>query len=206
VKTRAPFHRGYDMAEALCASAKRQRKEKGGEGSWLDWHIGVVRPSESVHDLRERQYKRGTRGGFRLTMRPYPLNDLDRGWLWLERQILGPDDAANDSLRGFCDTPNGLTPNAWFASRNRIKQIPALLMESNEALQRQFTAWQTTSPALGFPESLENDGSLGGETPLLDAIELLDLCLRLDHDPRPLDHSIEKENPQQAETEGTVHE
>ena len=66
-KTKYPFYRGYELAEALCKNAKNKRKD---DGSWLDFQIAYGGFSGSLSEIRDRQYKT-VQGD--LIMRPYPL-------------------------------------------------------------------------------------------------------------------------------------
>ncbi|MHB2148281.1 Cas10/Cmr2 second palm domain-containing protein [Calditrichota bacterium LG25] len=70
-KTKYPFYRGYELAEALCKSAKKRRKDDGGRGSYLDFHIAYGGFTGTLKDIREAHY-RGVQGS--LLIRPYPLN------------------------------------------------------------------------------------------------------------------------------------
>lgn len=72
-KLKYPFYRGYQIAEELCRNAKKKRKEKNDDGSWIDWHISYGGFSGTLDDIRE-QYK-VTQGS--LLMRPYKLIDND---------------------------------------------------------------------------------------------------------------------------------
>jgi len=184
VKAHAPFHRSYELAEDLCRSAKRARraaneKRSGTEtGCWIDWYVGGTRPGQGVEAMRHRAYRHG---GNHLTMRPYPLMGIeneDRSWGWLDRQLLGPGDThgtANQGLRGAA---------CWVGSRSRVKLLRALVTSGGAAIRRQVEAWRAIDTELRLPAALDDSGFVGAGTPLLDAIELLDLHLRLDPDPR----------------------
>jgi hypothetical protein len=182
VKAHAPFHRSYELSEALCASAKAARSEanertRRESGSWLDWHVGVTRPGESVSNIRARQYRT------RLTMRPYPLQDPDvphRDWRWFDAQVLGPDATENASLRGFRSRGDTAAPNGWAGSRSRVKGLGQLLQDGGDAVTLQMNAWRTIEPSLQLPDGVNERGLVETRSPLLDAIELLDLHLRLD--------------------------
>jgi hypothetical protein len=190
VKAHAPFHRSYELAEDLCRSAKRARrtdKERLGveTGGWLDWHIGSTRPGERVEDIRRRQYQRGGRD---LTMRPYPLAKIEgrnQSWEWLDGALLGPGvapDIVKQGLRGA---------EGWSGSRSRVKRLRALVSDGAAEVKRQIEAWKAADKAaddvIRLPGGLEDDGHIGHKTPLLDAIELLDLHMRLEPDrARPL--------------------
>lgn len=182
VKPHAPFHRSYELAEALCASAKSRRRTTNDQvgvdtGSWLDWHVGTPRPGETVESIRLRQYQRGDS---MLTLRPYPLEDIGgrQGWRWLDRDVLGPDTHAEHALRGFVDG-GAAKPNEWSGSRNRVKLLDQLIVEGRDAVKRQLEAWRTIECGIQLPGGLHDTGFVGSETPLLDAIELLDIHLQL---------------------------
>lgn len=189
VKPHAPFHRSYELADALCAWAKRARRlanDRCGAdtGSWLDWHVGTTRPSESIEAIRARQYRRGSK---QLTMRPYPLagSSAHQGWPWLDHDVLGPGKMANEAFRGFQKVDGGqLGPNGWSGSRSRVKRLGQLVGEDGDAVKRQMEAWGAIEGEVSLPGRLPDTGFIGDRTPLLDAIELLDLHLRLDPDPR----------------------
>jgi hypothetical protein len=167
VPAHAPFDRAYGLAEALCGNAKLGRREQGDEGPWLDWHIGTPRPGDSVSDLRGRAY---ATGAWKLTCRPYRLGtgSEDREtWKWLAGTVLG-------------DAPDGFRGERWRAHRNKVKELRAVVREGPEGVGRAREGW-TVARELQLPGGLDaTNGFLDGvRTPLLDAIELLDLHLPL---------------------------
>jgi hypothetical protein len=180
VKAHAPFHRSYDLAEGLCASSKQARREMHKKrqvesGCWLDWQVGSARPGETVEGLRAREYK-----GNKLTMRPYPLNPFNgrkESWSWLDTELLGPGTTPETAEQGF----RGAT--CWKESRSRVKRLGALVSGDPEGIQRQIQAWKTIETETQLPAELHDDDFIVDRTPLLDAIELLDLHLRLEPDP-----------------------
>lgn len=179
VRAHAPFSRAYELCESLCASAKRaKRKADTDDGSdtdgWLDWHIGAVRPDESLDEIRRRQYSAG-----KLTCRPFPL-DGDAAtrltWRWLDTELLG-DASGNGDSKGFRN------PRVWGERRNKVKTLATLLRESEQAIKAQLDAWRLIEPRIGLPTPLDASGFNGARTPLLDAVELLDIHLRLEEPP-----------------------
>lgn len=195
VRVHAPFYRGYQLAERLCRSAKYARrkhieKDEGETGGWLDWHVGATRPSESVEEVRTRQYRAGAQ---QLTMRPYPLAQLNnrrQSWRWLDEDFLGPAPVrgADGTFRGFrreggADEKGIVIPNAWSGSRSRVKLLGSLVASGPDEIRRQIDAWSALGEAIALPGGLPGNGYLGPTTPLRDAIELLDLHVRLDPDP-----------------------
>lgn len=191
VHTHAPFYRSYELAAQLCESAKKKRTATKSNNSWVDWHIGTVRPSEPLERLRARQYQAPTSEA--LTMRPYPIPAQRRtqSWTWLQNDLLA-------GLRG---------DSMWKGSRSRVKRLLSLVDQGPAHVQRQLNAWRASSdraappaaevPAetasamppsdaphpLALPGGLPDTGFIGEATPLRDAIELLDLHLQLDAPP-----------------------
>jgi hypothetical protein len=172
VPAHTPFDRAYELAEALCAHAKRRRHEEDDAGSWMDWHIGPPGPGESVEELRARAYSH-TAGPVELalTCRPYRLGSATGGqpesWRWLSRTLLGTD---GDAFRG----------DQWRQHRNKIKELAPAIREGSAGVRRALEAW-TVAGTLPLPGGLDEvHGFLdGARTPLLDAIELLDIHLPL---------------------------
>lgn len=188
VKAHAPFHRGHAFAEVLCRSTKEARHREnqrghGDTGCWLDWHIGSTRPSDGVEDVRRRGYRQGD-----LTMRPYPLvrsDGREPSWVWLDSELLGPGNQSATADEGFRGALR------WARSRNRVKKLASLVPDGADAVQRQMDAWNAIEAGIELPAGLAKGGFIGRATPLLDAIELLDLHLRLEPDPRVADGSAE---------------
>jgi hypothetical protein len=180
VKAHAPFHRSYDIAESLCTSAKRARLDSNQRmqaetGCWLDWHVGSTRPADTVADIRRREYQGGDR-----TMRPYPLtqfNGHEQSWGWLDTELLGPGRTPKTAERGFRGA------ECWAGSRSRVKRLGSLVPAGRDGIARQVEAWNAIEDGVQLPARLSDGGSIGQRTPLLDAIELLDLHVRLEPDP-----------------------
>lgn len=180
VKAHAPFHRSYDLAESLCDSAKRARlhanqRLQAETGCWLDWHVGSTRPAETIKDIRTREYQRG-----HMTMRPYPLspfNGREQSWDWLDTELLGPGTTPTTAEGGFRGAA------CWAGSRSRVKRLGALVPAGRDAIRRQVDAWNAIEDGVQLPAGLLDEGFIGPQTPLLDAIELLDLHVRLEPDP-----------------------
>ncbi len=72
IRTKYPFYRGYTLAEALCASAKKKGRERN--GSWLDFHISYRGLSGSLSEIRHTHYNVG---GHSLLWRPWEIDGKD---------------------------------------------------------------------------------------------------------------------------------
>lgn len=55
-KAKYPFYRGCKLAEQLCKSAKKRRKNEGNEGSWLDFHVAYGGFSGDTEEIRSAHY------------------------------------------------------------------------------------------------------------------------------------------------------
>ena len=171
VPVHTPFERAYALAEALCNHAKGKRREQNSEESWLDWHIGVPRPGEGIRELRARAYSHRTgTTSLELTCRPYRLGADDHHcgtWRWLSRTVLGTQ---TEGFRG----------SRWAQHRNKLKQLARVVREGPEGVRRARAAW-TAAASIPWPGGLDKtNGFFHGErTPLLDALELLDIHLPL---------------------------
>lgn len=174
VAAHSPFDRAYDLAEALCGNAKARRRERGDAGNWIDWHVGDPRPGEGIAGMRKRAYSQPIgQVALELTCRPYRVgSDLDETetWRWLAGTVLGTGPAG---FRG-----------AWAQHRNKVKELLSLVREGPDGVGRARGGW-TAADGLRWPAAIdETNGFLGAvRTPLLDAIELLDIHLPLSAEP-----------------------
>lgn len=178
VRSHYPFVRGYELSEGLCAAAKLAKRDAEASsglkdtGCWIDWHRGITRPNESVAEIRERQY-----GHKELTCRPYPLDgDVSQRltWDWLDSELLGEPAAGGSNRLSLRN------PGIWGERRNKVKNLAGLARDGANAIRRQLEAWSSVAPDLKLPTPINVDGFKAGRTPLLDAVELLDIHLRLD--------------------------
>lgn len=171
VKAHAPFSRSYELCEELCATAKREREANSDTRCWIDWHVGSTRPGESVPEIRKRQYQGG-----KLTCRPYPLDGDDSQrltWEWLDSALLGESARDENSPLSFRN------PDVWGERRNKVKTLASLVGDGGDTVREQLEAWNSVAPDLRLPSPIHENGFKGDRTPLLDAVELLDIHLRL---------------------------
>ncbi len=164
VRVHDPFSQAYLLCENLCSNAKqRLKKEDFVENDCaLDWHIGLPHPSERLENIRNSLYRLDR---YELTGRPYFLNQgaKVRTWDWFERKLL-----------------NFLRTGTWKEHRNKVKKLLELVYEGPEEMERKLKAWKAVFPQLKLPAEIETNGFSGGRTPIVDAVELLDIHLTLD--------------------------
>lgn len=183
VPSRAPIIRAYHLAESLCASAKQRVRALMEEGeqpagfeSALDWHIGYTGTVENLERLRSRQYRRDSN---LLTLRPYVMGDaeicLPGTWHWLVRDVLTGEKGFQSSL--------------WQEHRNKAKELRETIRLGPEMVVDEVRSWKIPFPHLCLPPGLPQNGYLNAApgvkdpaTPLLDAVELMDLSIFLDTD------------------------
>jgi hypothetical protein len=181
VRSHSPFIRAYALAEDLCASAKREVRDRGWDGGMLDWHLGATRPGEGIQTIRDRQHRGRGPQVTDLTCRPYRVGggpDEVGSWRWLIDDLLG-------------DRPASLRGPAWRQRRGKLDALTRVARDGPMAVARQLDAWRVSFPDLSLPEAIA-DGFLDGRTPLLDAVELLDRAQTLDatvSQPSPQEHT-----------------
>jgi len=170
VRVRSPFIRAYHLAEQLCQSAKMKVKENGGDHCAIDWHIGLGRPGQALSEIRNKQYHSAH---YELTCRPYCLErqiNNEQGhtsWQWLSHVLLDDD---------LC----GLRGKVWAERRNKVMNLQELVHDGPKIVEPALEAWQVIDNKLQFPAPVAKSGFIDNQrTPLLDAVELLDLHLKL---------------------------
>lgn len=176
VRAHSPFARAYELAEKLCRSAKGKLKETGHSGCAVDWHIGIARPAQSPSEIRKRQYQTGSHGCNHLTCRPYLLGsgkDEEETWRWLSQKLLDDDQC-------------GFRGKVWTVQRNKVKALADLVWEGPDRVKAAIRSWsivntESENAAIRRLPMLEEHGGFfdGSRTPLLDAVELVDLHLVL---------------------------
>ncbi len=70
IKSKYPFSRGYDLAEALCTNAKETRKVKGEQCSYLDFHLSHGGFTGTPKEIRQKHFQ-AAQG--MLPYRPYKI-------------------------------------------------------------------------------------------------------------------------------------
>ncbi|MBP6738786.1 MAG: hypothetical protein KA146_02295 [Leptospiraceae bacterium] len=163
IKNKYPFYRGYQMAEALCANAKKIRRDLGDQGSWLDYQVFPTGIYGGLKEIRESHYITGD--GNHLLWRPYKLGDGIHGL---------------DSMRkaagelAFNPISNEQMP------RSKYKELQNILGKSKEERQsfllqeefrdRKLPQWDNSDSL--FREKSINVSSIKTVTPYYDMIEI----------------------------------
>lgn len=75
--TKFPLYKGYKLAEESCRNAKKIRKEKKDQGSWIDFHIHYKGLSGSLTEIRNTHFQ--SPQGNLCKYRPYKVNSTAVG-------------------------------------------------------------------------------------------------------------------------------
>jgi len=88
-------------------------------------------------------------------------------WRWLSETVLGRE-------------KNGFRGRRWGERRNKVKQLASLVREGPEGVLETLKVWQALDADLDFPPGVPSNGFFDSRrTPLLDAVELVDIHLPL---------------------------
>jgi len=173
VKTHYPFSRAYALAEDLCQSAKKYRREHKDElkdVACLDWHIAFTGLAGDVEEIRRREYTSKT--NLRMTQRPVALKQISvtDALAW---------EVVESALKAFQD-------EEWSDKRNKVKALRDALREGENAVDKFLKMYGLTKerlPQLDSGDQLEEfrrKGWSGDVCGYFDAVELLDLYLPLE--------------------------
>lgn len=167
-KTKYPFYRGYELAEELCAEAKKIGRENS--ESWLDFHIAFSGLSGDLEVIRKKQYQAGSNN---LLWRPWKIGkDGDHS---IEKLKAAIDLFINGEKEGDKDNSK---QKPW--PRSKIKKLAQILVEG-ETATREFLRIEE-SKSVRLPHFINNDEKQYGwyksnshsGTPFLDIIEVMD--------------------------------
>ncbi len=163
VKSHYPFARAYALAEELCSSAKRYRRDKKIDGSCLDWHFALSGLGGSIEEVRDREYLASAGS---LTLRPVTLaanpKEAPRAWPVIEKGI--------KAFQG----------EDWAGHHNKVKALRDTLREGPAAVEHFVGALKVQLPTV-LPEMSDwpTKGWQGGSCGYFDAIELADWFIPL---------------------------
>lgn len=151
VKTKYPFYRAYQLAEELCSNAKKIRKEKNKEGSFIDFHISFGGLGGGLEDIRNEHYK--ALDNKKLYKRPYSIEDVEK----------------------FVSAMNELRDKF---PQSKIKKLREVLYEgetSTKEFIEEIKYRKLELPVFSHSEEAKK-GFLNDATPYLDMIEIMDFC------------------------------
>lgn len=151
-KTKYPFYRGYELSEQLCKNAKKVRKDKQSNGSWLDFHIAYGGFSGTLEEIRISHY-RSPQG--ELCFRPYKIGSKDEY-----------------SFKSFVENTKKLKkfPNSKI---KELRQVLTLGEAANKTFVQEMEARGLELPKIDG-RSYEDKLFQDSKTPYFDMIELME--------------------------------
>lgn len=171
VKSHYPFARAYELAEALCASAKKKLPEltPQGKGIVLDWHYATSGVILSLAQMREREYR--SQDGHNLLMRPVRLD-------------IGEPPVGSQywrSWRNFAVVTHEFQESkVWYERRNKVKALRDPLRYGPESV-RLFRQNYDLPPLPEIPDQqMSKTGWHGEDCGYFDAIEAMDFYVQLE--------------------------
>ncbi len=167
VKSHHPFAQAYRLAEELCSSAKRYRRKESIAGSCLDWHFAVSGLSDTLENMRQREYK------------------IKRDWLTLKPVEL--DKNEKRPLRSWQIVNKGINEfrkPEWFERRNKLKALRETLRLGGDAVSQFLLKYGLESlPVIDASLlDLPKRGWWGKYCGYFDAIEMVDWFIPLEED------------------------
>lgn len=172
VKTHFPFSRAYDLATALCASAKdyiKARQEppyNEPDVTALDWHFAVSGLVLNLQHIRAREY---TVPAGSLLLRPLRIND--------------PRQDPVHAWTTFTRLANTFVKHAdWAGRRNQVKALRDALRAGSAATEQFLLAHDLAQlPELDPSRpDFQKQGWHGNECGYFDAIEAMDFFVPLE--------------------------
>ncbi|NWJ97166.1 MAG: hypothetical protein HXX20_15385 [Chloroflexi bacterium] len=157
VKAHYPFARAYQLAEELCAEAKKFRRENFSEGGGaLDWYFSAGGLYDELEKMREREF---TVKSGKLTMRSVSLGSEGKERTWGEIRRITQE-----------------FENDWADKRNKTKALRDVLREGPEAVERFCHIYGVDLPAYG---AFSKTGWSKNRCGYFDALELMDIFIDL---------------------------
>jgi len=177
-----PFSRAYELAGALCASARRSIEEwkekyspdKQHGVTAIDWHFAIGGMVRDLRDVRRLEYTSASRldselvGTGDLLMRPLRLDAHDTEWRSWPVFI--------ETVRAF----RGL--EAWRNRHNKVKALREALRKGDKAVVqfRRVYAVDKLPEIHKDYKSFSEEGWQGNRCGYFDAIEAMDRLIELD--------------------------
>ncbi len=177
VKTSYPFARGYEMAEELCGAAKAVMRHTDNDSCWLDFALLHGEQPPTLDALREQEYK-GDCGN--LHFGPYRV-DAKKTTKSLDTLIEG--------IKGMKSLPQSRSKElrrVLARSRDEQQQFLAQMEYLHNAFENEYS--ELHLPDVPAWNAYEKELFVDGETPYIDAIELIAFLLDAKKDERKEEH------------------
>ena len=156
VNTHYPFAQAYDLAEDLAQSAKTAGED--GRVQSLDWHFAVNGLTESLKDLRERNYS------------------TDSGTLHTRPKQINNNTNQIDSWAQFEEQIKTFQNDEWLSMRNKLKDLLPILRQG-ATMTAAYRANHPSLPDLPSQQGDSKDGWIGRVCVHYDALEAADFVI-----------------------------
>ena len=190
VKAHYPFARAYDLAEELCASAKREiqsikttlenkaRKKHSPLLEWdvstIDWHVATTGLALGLEDIRLREYK-------------VLSGDLSARPVYTYLKPAANEDHPIESFPGkwrswenfLCSINEFKSGETWAESHNKVKALRQSLRAGPDEVDHFSALYKVKWPKLSDVSSGLGRGWQDGRCLYFDAIEMADLYIPL---------------------------
>jgi hypothetical protein len=165
VKTHYPFARAYQLADELCKSAKRYRREatppnSDQDSSYIDWHFALSGLTGDLETIRKREY---TTPHGSLCLRPVAVEENPR-------EAFRTWNVIHKGVEAF-------RSEDWLGRRNKLKALRDALREGENSVKHFLVKYNQGKSLPILFESLvdwKTKGWQGGYCGYFDAIELAD--------------------------------
>ncbi len=161
VHQKYPFYRAYELAEQLCAIAKKEGAvispyDDGRNVCSIDWHIEYGELKDSIEDMRKDYI---AQDGSELSLKPYIIT--------AEREIY---DQLNESKKYtyFCRSMERIQAADKEVGDGKIKQLRGVLKRGRDWAENYFAFYK-----------LKDKLGLSADESIFDAIEIMDTFLRV---------------------------
>ncbi len=188
IKSHFPFHRAYQLAEELCASAKRKAKiiaqnsEAGHVGQWMDFHIVFSGVTTSLDHLRKKIYQvPGKDSPEKLITARYGKSLMEHSrynLLWRPWCIAGelPNDLQDQDWNYFQEIFTAFQDRETWP-RSKLKQLRNECLESSENIDLLLQEYASRGRPLPTINGSNKMFPKDNQTPYFDALELIDLYI-----------------------------
>lgn len=177
-----PFHRAYELAEELCANAKRSAgyHDKDRPGCWMDYHIVYSGFELDLDRMRRKTYSvpgmeqvatnndRREPPRYNLLLRPFPVAGIrgdDPPWRWKDIERM------SKAIRTWPRSKHKELRNAFAASRDAVEEV-----QKHAASRKHVLPAFTLGRGKSFeenPKALFHDN----QTPYYEPLEMMDFYL-----------------------------
>ena len=175
LKTTYPFFRGYELAEQLCDAAKKRMRAQDGPSCWLDFLLLHGEQAPTLEEILAQEYTSaaGAPGG--LHFGPYRVNNTAA-----PNQPSAHYHDLDHLFRAVHDLRHGGKDHHGCMAHSKAKELRSALQHGPSAVHQfitQLRHLEQELPDVPAWKNFEDEAHalfIAGETPYVDAIEMMD--------------------------------